>query len=184
MRNALPVSLRLSPPPTRVSKPRPRRRPVGSPWSGPAFWPEEIAGRLASDGNPGQGASPMRFSGRQAWRALRPPRMCLRPCPGRCQQHHLVGLAEQVARYFTGPRSASTVRRSPSTAALTTFRSASAFASTVSLSARLKRFACRSFVVRSAELGDRRPAGRPSRFFWAYAKRPRRQRGCGNWCHC
>jgi hypothetical protein len=41
-----------------------------------------------------------------------------------------------------------------------------------------------TFVVCGAELGDRRPAGRPSRFFWAYAKRPPRQRGCGNWCHC
>ena len=43
----------------------------------------------------------------------------------------------RVARYRTGPRSASTVRRSPSTAAFLIFRSARAFASTVSSSSRL-----------------------------------------------
>jgi hypothetical protein len=61
-----------------------------------------------------------------------------------------------VARYRTGPRSASTVRSSSSTAAFSTFRSARAFASTVSLSARLLRLACRrsSSAARSSEIGD------------------------------
>jgi hypothetical protein len=48
-----------------------------------------------------------------------------------------------VARYRTGPRSASTFRRSPSTAAFSIFRSARAFASTASLSARPVRLTCR-----------------------------------------
>jgi hypothetical protein len=64
----------------------------------------------------------------------------------------------RVARYRTGPRSASTVRRSPSTAAFSIFRSARAFASTRSLSARLLRFACRRSSSRGAKLGDRRRA--------------------------
>ncbi len=61
-----------------------------------------------------------------------------------------------VARYRTGPRSASTVRRSPSTAAFSTFGSAKAFASTVSLSARLLRLVRRrsSSAARSLEIGD------------------------------
>src|SRR5258708_31214892 len=56
-----------------------------------------------------------------------------------------------VARYRTGSRSAS-----PSTAAFSIFRSARTFASTVSLSARLLRLACRrsSSAARSLEIGD------------------------------
>src|SRR5258708_39242737 len=66
-----------------------------------------------------------------------------------------VGLADQCARYRTGPRSASTARRSPSTAAFSTLRSARAFASTVSLSARLVRLVCRrsSSAARSFDRG-------------------------------
>src|SRR5258708_11343542 len=64
-----------------------------------------------------------------------------------------VGLADQCARYRTGPRSASTVRRSRSTAAFSIFRSARVFASTVSLSARLWPLGLPSFVVRGADLG-------------------------------
>jgi hypothetical protein len=49
----------------------------------------------------------------------------------------------RVARYRTGPRSASMARRSPSTAAFSIFRSARAFASTVNLSARPLHLVCR-----------------------------------------
>jgi hypothetical protein len=63
-----------------------------------------------------------------------------------------------VARYLTGPKSASTFRRSLSTVAFSTLRPAGAFVSTVSLPARLLRVACRRFVVCGAELGDRRRA--------------------------
>jgi hypothetical protein len=57
----------------------------------------------------------------------------------------------RVARYFTGPRSASTFRRSPSTAAFSIFRSATALASTVGLSK--AALGLPPFVVRGAGLG-------------------------------
>jgi hypothetical protein len=56
-------------------------------------------------------------------------------------QHVPIAGTDQRARYFTGPRSASTVRRSPSIAAFSIFRSVRAFASTASLSARPLRLA-------------------------------------------
>src|SRR5712664_647306 len=73
-----------------------------------------------------------------------------RPISGRgcshwqhCGRDYRVGLADQCARYRTGPRSASTERRSPSTAALSTFRVASALPSSMRWAVSLAGRACR-----------------------------------------
>jgi hypothetical protein len=68
--------------------------------------------------------------------------------PSRCRR--------PVARYSTGPRSAWTVRRSPSTAAFSTFRSARAFASDRELVGKSVALGLPSRVVSGAERGDRR----------------------------
>jgi hypothetical protein len=119
--------------------------------------------------NPGQRASPMRFSRpvlpRRAWRALRPS--CTPSCAlalttvsaslltaTTCPDRLAVG-AKQRRQIADRANSACTTFLSPSNLAFSTFKSARAFSSTVSLSAMLLRLACRrsSSAARSLEIG-------------------------------